>query len=258
MNYLEENKGLITQTKLKAFNYCEYQYFLGYVLEKHEELEPTEAMIEGTIIDEFISLKKKGFWKKWKIVKRRMDKSCELTQRQWDKVEESVKELQRQKLFGYRKRYDCQTVLFANYKGLKLKIKPDRFSIKKKEIRDLKRCKEIVSQNNFPSFEADIDKYDYDFQLAFYYIVTLIDKEIDCRCFIDAIDKTANNCFQVYEISKERIANNSRIIQNSLNRLTEAQKKNKYEACDNREKCYRCRMYKYCDKTAVQAKPLEI
>ena len=61
--YYEENKDYITQTKLKSFNYCQYRYFLEWIEGKHKEKESTESMILGTILDDYLSLGEKEFWK---------------------------------------------------------------------------------------------------------------------------------------------------------------------------------------------------
>lgn len=281
--YLEENQGFVTQTKLKAFGRCELLYYLSYEKELHEEAESTESQILGTILDDYCSMSEDNFWLKWTLVipktkyeafiedldddvwvervrigSQRKDKNAEFMITAWDQVQDSIRELQRQPLYCFNDKYDAQKVLFAEYKGLKLKIKPDRYSLEKMEVRDLKTCKEIISKNGFPSFVQDISNYGYDFQLAFYQIVIEINTGKKFDCIIDAKDKTANNTYECYKLTQMTINEQKHRAIELLEGLIKAKETNTYRPCIDRDQCRSCRMYKYCPKTAIQKTVTEI
>lgn len=261
-SYIEENRGYITSTKLKAFDKCPMFYDLVYNKELLIE-EPSDSLIMGRSFDDYMTLGKEGWEKKWAILEPRQKrtgfkgKQIPMTNSTGSIILAAVEEAMRQPIFDAENGYEKQVTIYAVYKaanGEKLKLKGtlDRLSLAKKLIRDWKLFQSIEKFEREYSFG---DPYGYSFQSAFYQLLVLIDKDTLCEFVFDVVENNLDPHSDAFKPNMEVLQQERARIISLLDQIAECQKSGKWRAIATDErvgKCTKCDMYRKCQGTAIK------
>ena len=254
--YFEKTKGFVTASKLKDFMSCEMLYYLKWIEGHAQEEETTDALEFGNILDAYVTLGDKAFWKKYTILEPRKSRKTEFDIKNSDgeKLLKMIEEIKRQPLFLDSKDYDKQELISCEYKGLKLCGRLDRYSKKKKIIRDTKSCRSHSGEFHYSdSFHNQAFLFDYPFSMAFYAILARIRDEIDCEVGLDVFAKN-NGLYQLYMIPNDIINPEKHRIIEQLDKLATKKKKEDYKCEAEYDRCLRCPIATKCKQT-IQVKP---
>lgn len=240
LSYKERTQGMVTNTKLEDFLYCQYLHKLKWIdgveTEDIEDNEPEWALI-GTAYDLYMQSVEK-FNETYEIVARKTGKSgkIELTQAQGRLVRRMAQEMVRQKFYhsvgekqyNIRHQYNEHILLSGTLDEFQ---KSNNLIIDDKTSAGLKR------------FQDSREKYRS--QLAFYQYLTWMTHQILCDGLIRMVtkEKIAHSHFYVCEaddLKKEW----QRMI-DGLEELTECIKSNEWKP-QPREKCLECPAYTSC------------
>lgn len=292
-NYIEENRGFITSSKLKTYLDNKEAYKKIYIDEIDTEglVPESKALERWQMVDQFIlspeEFEENYAFKPGKGYKADLVKACNergiptkgdtvkdleaklygnktvITPGDEEMLFGIKRELKRQPIFDWDGEYDHQKELIAEYQWLKLRSKLDRFSEEKKLIRDLKTTKDMSysSYNECSWFEDQLihnDKYRYWFQLAFYWVQVKVRYWVECDGIIDAIQPTGNYAFESYRYSSKTLKSIAGMfIFPALDQLIEDTKNNDFTPTGERGKLLDSRYYPFLD-SAVQKEYREI
>jgi len=277
-DYLSRNRGYITSSKLEAFRFCQYLYFLQYV----QELVPdktSDAMLFGSCFDDFWSYGEEEWNKKYIVVSRKID-PFELADRietkksllekaktpqTKEKYSAEIKELERfigktqlaaamgeklqrcnfeanrQPLWKFDPK-DAQVEIVVDYKGTKLKCTIDQLRLKEKLICDVKTSGAIdILMKRFQ------EKYVR--QLSFYQFLVEIEHDVKCDGQLQVATTEDPSHFVLFSLSKEGLLDRRVEILKTLDELIAAEKRGIFLAQpqDCRvEKCFDCAAYGVC------------
>ena len=254
MTYIQDNKNLITSSKLKCFKYCPQQYELNFV---HEiERDDTVPMKIGTAIH----LLMEGGYSKFNEVYHAMetwerrnskDKKEEtriiLTAWEYETIHWIYQEVLRQDIFDLKNpKYEKEKeVIHWN-----LKCKIDRICVEDWVIRDWKFIKDCSK------FERDYFSplwYDYKWQWLFYAYVCELVYWKPFTIFFDVCDKNWKACCFEHKPKKEDFPEIPFLINNLLE-----MSKGEFKWKEFRDLCIKCPYYKHCDLSALQKETVKI
>ena len=235
MNYVQENDGYITQSKIKCYMKSKEAYKKVYVDKINtSHLKSSKALELWTMVDLFVltqdEFRDKYVYLDWVTLKADLIALCEkewieldkkdkvdeikgkicwtkklITPADWKTITSVDAELRRQPIFDYDWEYENQKELIAEYKWFKLKGKIDRLW---ETIRDLKTTKDLEYKSRCmqTKFQSDIsthDEYGYLFQLARYALLVFINTDERKDGVIDAVKTSGNYAYEGYIVDKE-------------------------------------------------------
>lgn len=244
--YVEDNKGYITASKLKCFlnNPQEYQlkfqkwvirwkwktyfkmgnafdYLLSYgsdaFFDKYREKKVKRELKDMLDDDEYNTTTKKDEL----LEKTGLTDKIVLTKWQMKKIRAMYEEVSRQPLMKpWDESFAKQKTIEAEYKWLPIKGTLDRFSLEQKEIRDRK------TTSNLEKFIFKAQDFGYDISMAFYYVLAQVEHGIKCDSYLDVIERDKNATSRVFKMDKSNLA---RTVENKikpgLEKLMEYQEK---------------------------------
>lgn len=234
-NYIEENRGFLTSSKIKLYKKSKEAYKKVYVDEVDTSFLPSSSALEnGTMVDQYI-LSPDEFDKNYVIpawsLKADLEAEClrrnipTTTDGKKDTIDQlkaklygnkivlsawevnminSIKnELHRQPLYNHDGNYEHQKQFIVEYKWQKLKGTLDRISLEKKMIRDLKTTKDLeynpyYDMSYFENALTQNDKYEYGLQLAWYAVLVYIHTGERFDWVIDAVKTSGNFAYESY------------------------------------------------------------
>ena len=245
-DYLDNNRGKITASKLKAFIECPESYRLAYIEEV--DIPSTPSLELWTAAHYLLSDWWDRFNEKYLIMekgKKRTKKLLEeesreiLTHSDWLKLNILWDEIKRQPLFDLEWDYECEKEIIDG----DLKCTADRIDVKEGVIRDLKFVQKVER------FEIDYFShlwFNYKLQADFYAYVA---SKVFLKPFRFLFDVVTHSweymCFEyIPEIDSEMFEG-----------IKDIQEAKDYHPRVFRDWCIKCRYYKFCSKTAIQVKP---
>lgn len=244
-SYLERNRWVVTQSKLKLFLKNPEEYKLKYIDWVVVEEEEKRCFTIWTALHDWMWYWMEYFQKKYFVQEKRMlkaDYQKELAklwlETDWtvDELETRLlnwrikltawesktlismfKEIARQPLADLWWDYKKEVQLEVDYKWLTLRWTLDRIDVKNKVIRDWK------TTANIEKLIKDITWWDtsYLFQVSFYYLMAKIKYDIECDVILDIIDKTKNTCYYWLKFTKEQIKSQLPVIISAIEWLLE-------------------------------------
>jgi len=286
MDYTAQNKGFITQSKLKVFLNNPEEYKFRFIDEVKIEEEEWRHFVIGTAIHDLVWYWLNYFADKYFLQQKRMLKQdyideldtlwhstawtvAELEKRFfeaiWDKIKLSAteskmilsmyEEILRQPLTEFNWNYEKERQVEVDYRGLKLRWTLDRIDLENKVIRDWKTTASI------PKLLKDMTwgENPYLFQVSFYWLMAKIEFGIECDVVLDIVDKSKNTCYYWLKFTKDQILEQIPLITNALDSLIEENKKLEawetafaWVAPDLREKTFESDYYKLMESSIQQ------
>lgn len=239
--YRERTEGVVTNTKLEDFLYCQQLYKLKWIdgveTEDPDEDEPDWAII-GTAYDLYMQSVEK-FNEVYEIVPKKTGKSLkiELTNTQGKLIRRMAKEMIRQDFYNSvgEKQYNVQ---YQYNEHIRLSGTLDEFQKSRKLIIDDKTAAGLRR------FQESREKYRG--QLAFYQYLTWMTHQILCDGLIRMVTKEKISHSHFYVCEAETLKREWQRMINGLEELTQCIKKDEWLP-QPREKCLECPAYASCE-----------
>ena len=288
-SYKSRNRGFVTSSKLKAFGFCQYLYYLAYEKESVPELD-SDAILFGSAVDKWFELGEKKWKEDWAVVsvriseeklaekieakKAQLEKAKtpvtkekyasdlkelqklvgkrQITQTMWEKVQGCDTEAQRSPLWSFDPKLS-KKIIELPYKSLMLRGEMDQLKLAKNLIEDVKTTGAIANlERNFME--------GYKIQLSFYQLLVQLKHDVLCDGRLEVLtnEKIVKSIF--YFASKQGLLDYRVNIIRLLDELVKCKERGIYAAQPpemRQEKCLNCQAYGQCNH-AVQKKDLII
>lgn len=290
-SYLEKNRGVITSSKLAAFEFCQYLYFLQYEKEVVPEKQ-TDPMLFGTAFDDFHSYGEEEWNKKYIVVDRKIDPEelhekvvaknaqhekaktpatkekylaelkelekrvgvIQLPKSMGEKLERCNTEAARQPLWKFD-REKAQVEIIVDYKGEKLKCTIDQLRLDEEIICDVKTSGAIhILLTKF--------REKYIRQLTFYQLLVELKHDKKCSGELQVATTEDPSHFVKFSLSKEGLNDQRGSVLESLDALIAAKRRGIFTAqpqdlLNRTEKCFNCAAYNVCPHS-IQKQPFQL
>lgn len=235
-DYITKNRGVITNSKLNAFKFCQHLYKLQFIDEVVPD-QTNDAMLFGSAFD-LMSQSVKRFEAKYEVVTRRTKGvDNQLTKTQGENLYSSWGEAGRQPNFD-TEGFIPQHEVNVRYKNIILRGTLDFYSAEQAKIVDVK------TTGSIGMMERDwLEKYKR--QLAFYSLLIDLSEDIECDGYIYAVTRENLPKSEFYFAHKDGLRDLRGEIIRDIDNFIEVMEGDIY-ASSEREKCLKCPAYGVC------------
>jgi len=196
--YANENTGVLTNSKLKEFEICQYSYYLKYVKKCVPEKQ-TAAMRLGTAFHSFEADRKSVV-----VASRNTKAGKELAEEaeakgklvipkaEGEKLNKCMSSMERQEL--YLKRENPEDCVDVPFKGIILRARPDEIRLDDNMFLDLKTCASFDKWKG-----SSRERYLKDMQFYYFVLKLKYEKKFDCRMQVVTTEEVSRTFFDTFD-----------------------------------------------------------